>query len=166
MKKHGIKVGKLFNFKRAAGANKLLGMVKKSFPDIKYVCDAKQAVGVNVSKSDNELAVQNAPDKCAMAIAACRTFKSKRAFIGMNDSCLVFEDTVVRFKTPASVSREIVSFDRHHDFAKGSYRLSPMTPSHALGRKWKNHAKKNKSKLKRNITKKVPRHVTLHVRAL
>ena len=42
--------------------------------------------------------------------------------------------SAIRFATPERVQREIVSFDRHQDFAPGEYHLTPKSPSSRLGK--------------------------------
>jgi hypothetical protein len=48
----------------------------------------------------------------------------------------------VKYEVPESVAREIVSFDRHHDFRPGEYQLSAVPNSCRMGRKSGAHSGK------------------------
>jgi hypothetical protein len=120
------------------------------FPNVEHAVDADRAIEVSVSKKDCTDAKRLSPMECALARATKRELHADGVIIGMSSSYVIKGKTAVRFHTPASVQREIVSFDRHDDFAPGDYYLPPYSPSLQLG-KQKNHKRtphdsgKNKS---------------------
>jgi len=71
----------------------------------------------------------------------------------MTSSYVIKGKKALRFATPASVQREIVSFDRHGDFAPGDYTLVPKAPSSRLGHGYNKDGDHgtNKKPLKRKI---------------
>lgn len=110
-----------------------LAIVRKYFPKVKDVSDSKIGLTVAVSAKDGKYSVPGDPSKCALARACRRTRTVDGAIIGLSYSYIVHGTKAMRFKTSEGVSREIVSFDRHSDFAAGSYRLSPISKSNRLG---------------------------------
>lgn len=97
--------------------------------------DADESVLVTVTKHDNSSGRKKSPSSCALAKACVREMKVDGAIINLGFSYLIKGDTATRFKTSESVGREIVSFDRHQDFAAGkNYRLSKVGPSSRLDR--------------------------------
>ena len=114
--------------------NRVTRKIREAFPQVIEVYDALEGVRIDVSAKDRKGAEPQRPDACAFAKAACRTLKADGAYIGLKSSYVVFGKKAVRFSTPVTVSREIVSFDRHEDFASGVYRLSQVSPSQRLPR--------------------------------
>jgi len=103
------------------------GFLRQHFPKVKEVVDAVKGVQVAVLPRDNIEGRKNQPSECAMAKAMRRDFKADGVIIGLSTSYIIKGERAIRYETPESVSREITSFDRHHDFAQAStrYRLSP-----------------------------------------
>jgi hypothetical protein len=112
---------------------KLPRSVKRLFPQVTEAFDADKAVEVSVNKKDCRDSQRLNPSECALAHAAKRELRSDGVIIGMTSSYVIKGKTAIRFATPASVQREIVSFDRHQDFAPGDYYLTPKSPSSRLG---------------------------------
>ena len=110
-----------------------LAIVRKYFPKVKDVSDANVGLTVAVSTKDGKYSVPGDPSKCALARACRRSRLVDGAIIGLSYSYVIHGTKATRFKTSEGVSREIVSFDRHSDFAAGSYRLSPVSQSNRLG---------------------------------
>lgn len=108
--------------------------ITRSFPQVKRVLHAKKPVLVEVRPSDCREGKKLNTDECALAKATKRQFKADGVAIRLSDSFIIKGSTAIRFKTPETVKREIVSFDRHHDFAAGSYRLSSAPPDWAKSR--------------------------------
>lgn len=102
-----------------------LSLIQQYHPQVKSVVDAKQAVRVDVTKEDSVKGSKRAPNKCAMARAFEREKDYDGAVISTSVSYLIKGDKAVRYKTPEAVTREIISFDRHADFAPGRYSLKP-----------------------------------------
>jgi hypothetical protein len=99
--------------------------LKRLFPNVTKVVCANKGVKVTVNDKDCDTGTKGAATECAMARAMRRQYKADACVIRLSDSYLIHGDTAVRFRTPESVAREIVSFDRHHDFAPGEYHLGP-----------------------------------------
>jgi hypothetical protein len=102
--------------------------VKRLFPNVTEVVDSDVSADVLVTRKDcGKEARRKAPDECAMARALKRQYKADGAVIGISRSYLIRGDKAVRFLTPAS-------FDRHHDFAPGAYKLSAVPSVQRLGK--------------------------------
>lgn len=108
--------------------------VKRAFPQVTSAVDSTIPVEVSVSKRDCDNAEKLNPSECALARAAKRELHADGVIIGMSSSYVIKGKMAVRFHTPESVRREIVSFDRHQDFAPGDYYLSPKSPTSQLGK--------------------------------
>ena len=112
---------------------KLPRSIKKLFPQVTEAYDADKPVEVSVSRRDCKVSKRLNPTECALAHAAKRELKADGVIIGMGASYIIKGKTAFRFSTPESVKREIVSFDRHQDFAPGDYYLIPPSPSRRFG---------------------------------
>lgn len=131
---HGIKTGPSVPIDNGARGGNTAAYIKKHFPNVKTVSDAMEPVRIDVSLKDKQGATPHSHTNCAFARAAKRCLKTDGAYIGIDISYVVFGTHAIRFRTPATVAREIPSFDRHEDFASGIYRLSAMPPSRRIGR--------------------------------
>lgn len=132
---NGITIGRPFPIKKVARSNKMLSYMATRHPEIKTAHDALEPMQITVSPSDVKNGVKMNHTKCAMALASCKALKADDAYIGINMACLKFGTKLVRCRIPESVSREIVCFDRHHDFDPDkTYRLSAIPPNRQLGR--------------------------------
>lgn len=132
----------------------------KLYPNVKSVVDADEAVAIEVCKPDVTGAQSMDPTNCALARAVKREFNVDAAIIGISTSYIIKGDKAVRFATPESVSREIVSFDRHHDFEPGNYHLTPKSPTSRFGSQRgpssnKKSGNKKKIHIKRSRTSKI-----------
>jgi hypothetical protein len=107
--------------------------VRRMFPQVKFAVDADHAIDVSVNAKDCKEAEALNPSECALARAAKRELKADGVIIGLGASYVIKGDKAIRYHTPESVQREIVSFDRHHDFAPGDYHLPPKSPSVRFG---------------------------------
>jgi hypothetical protein len=111
-----------------------LARIQRQFPQVKEVTDATKAVILEVTQADVDGATKNDPKNCAMAKALERTHLADGAIIGIGVSYLIKGTEAVRYTTVPTVAREMVSFDRHKDFAPGkNYRLGPVPPGHRFG---------------------------------
>jgi len=143
-----------------------LTKVRKLFPHVKKVVDAKRSVLVNVSLRDNSAGRKKDFANCALAKACVRQKIADGAIIGLSTSYLIKGDVATRYKTSEGVSREVVSFDRSQKFAAGkNYCLSkiPKTMRFKDGRKGR---KGGKIKHNRNLMPHPKKHRTANVRKL
>lgn len=109
--------------------------ILRLFPDLTSCTDAKRPVGIEVKNRDVAGSKPGDPAACAMARAICREWHADAAVIGLTNSFVIKGKTAMRFKTPESVAREIVSFDREAGFSPGSYHLAPVPKSQRRSRK-------------------------------
>lgn len=107
-----------------------LKRIQELFPNVRRVRDAKRGVTIRVLPEDSTKGRRKDPQSCALARACVREHIADAAIIGVGSSWLVKGRVATRYKTSTGVGREIVSFDRHQDFAAGAdYRLSRIPPS-------------------------------------
>jgi hypothetical protein len=103
------------------------------FPQVTNCLDARTPVEITVKARDVARAEEGNPAACALALAACREYHVDHAVIGLSYSYIIKGSAALRFKTPVSIAREIVSFDRHGDFQPGTYALATVPPAQHLG---------------------------------
>ena len=139
--------------------------VRRLFPNVKFAVDADRPIEVLVEAKDCRDAESLNPSECALARAAKRELHADGVIIGMGASYVIKGDRAVRYHTPASVQREIVSFDRSHDFAPGTYYLPPKPPATRFGaEKQKKDSRKNHGNGPKTAKRKV--HTSARVRVL
>ncbi|SRR5712692_128581 len=96
--------------------------------------DADEDLNIEVFKSDVSKSKKNDPANCAAAVASKRILKTE---VEVHISRTYVKDPKkkawIRFVTPASVGREITSFDRSSIFEPGKYVLKAISPSQRLG---------------------------------
>jgi hypothetical protein len=134
----------------------------KLFPQVETTVDADYPIEVLVNQDDCDGATQLDPTNCALARAAKRDLKADAVVIGVGTSYIIRGKNAVRFNTPERVAREIVSFDRNHDFEPGVYKLIPKAPTSRLGRSTQYN--KSKGGANKTATRKV--HHSARVRIL
>lgn len=110
---------------------KALAIVQKYHPSVTRVVDAKRSIVITVTERDCKTAKRMAPDHCALATACEREYDG--AIISLSTAYLIKGTVAERYKVPHAVSREIVSFDRHQDFAAGDYWLNAPSETARLG---------------------------------
>ena len=99
------------------------------YPHVTSCHDAKRPVEVEIKEKDVSAATKKDATACAMANAICREWKVDEAVIGLSYSYVIKGGAAIRFITPPSVQREIVSFDRAKDFRPGKYHLGAIPKS-------------------------------------
>ena len=139
--------------------------VKRLFPQVIAAYDADKPVEISVNKKDCTDATALDPTECALAKAAKRELHADAVIIGMTSSYIIKDKTAIRFQTPQSVQREIVSFDRHKDFAPGDYYLTPKSKNARLGSGHATKAKNNHGN-PNNKTAKRKMHHSARIRVL
>lgn len=112
----------------------LRGLLAK-YPHLKTIEDATEPIQVNVTPKDQKGAKPWDLQDCAMARACKREQKIDGVYVQLTKAYLITGDHAVRYQVPESVSREIVSFDRHTDFALGTYRLSAVPKASRIGKR-------------------------------
>lgn len=122
---------------------------------------------VEVNKHDANSAKPNDPSNCAAAKAISRMMNTE---VDVHISRTYVKDKKrkvwIRYQTPQSVSREIVSFDRAAKFEPGEYSFPALTKSSRLGIWQEKYGKRNGSS--KNKTRTIPvrmYHTTTNVRA-
>lgn len=148
--------------KQQRPVHKVPRSVRRSFPQVEEVMDALRSVEVTVTSRDSSEGKKMKSTECALARAAKREYNADGMIIGLATSYIIRGKKALRFQTPPSVAREIVSFDRHHDFAPGKYSLSPKPPASRLGADWRSHGNSSGPKTQPAIA----RHATVRVRQL
>lgn len=126
-----------------------LGIVKRYFPNVKKVIDATESIDVRVTKRDCDSASSKMPEECAMAKAVKRHHSG--AIISNATSYVIDGDVATRYKTPMSVTKEIVSFDRNHTFEPGDYSLRAPAPTERLGPRIRPQHTKNRNNKRRRV---------------
>lgn len=151
---------------RKRGVRRLPRALKRLFPNVTEAVDSDRHVDVVVEKRDAREGTKRDPNECAMARAIKREYQADGAIIGMSYSYIIKKNKAIRFKAPASVRTEIVSFDRGHDFEAGEYSLSPIGEHNRLGTTYYKRAKEEHDRVGK-IRKVVhKRHQTTNVRVL
>jgi hypothetical protein len=114
--------------------NSAVCRVRKYFPQVNRVVDAKDTIEVSVTKKDSKSAMPKNPSQCALAQACCRELKADGAIINVGYSYVIKGDTATRYTTSVAVGREITSFDRGGGFEAGfDYKLSKVSASNRVG---------------------------------
>lgn len=107
--------------------------VQRLFPQVEAAFDADKPVEISVEAKDCKDGKKLNPSECALARAAKRELHADAVIIGITSSYVIKGTTAIRFATPETVAREIVSFDRNQDFAPGNYHLAVKSPSMRFG---------------------------------
>jgi hypothetical protein len=116
--------------------NSAVARVRKYFPSVNKVVDAKDTIEVSVTKKDSNTAKPKNPSQCALAQACVRELKADGAIINVGYSYVINGEVATRYATSVAVGREITSFDRGGEFEAGfDYKLSKVSPSNSLGSK-------------------------------
>jgi hypothetical protein len=118
---------------RPAGSALVPRVIKRRFPHVTRVVDATKPIHVSVTDADSDDAVSSDFEHCALARAACRQLKADGAVVSKRVVYVIIKDAAVRYDSSERIRQELVSFDRHHDFASGDYALNVKRPSERLG---------------------------------
>lgn len=136
------------------------------------VVDAKEPLLLEVKQRDIDKAVPMNSKVCAFARACERSMPVEAAFFFKSVAWLEYKDKIVRYLLPASMQKEIVSFDRSRKMEPGVYQLSAVHKTETLAAKEKKRARdiaaKRSHKTKGKLTKGRKRfqHKTTNVRGL
>lgn len=116
-------------------APRTVSAVRRYFPQVDRVADANKPLKIRVTEKHGESAKQMKHQACVLAKACEDVPEVDGAIIKTTTAFLIKGNMAIRYILPATVTREIVSFDRHNDFRPGEYQLSPMCKSHMLQNK-------------------------------
>lgn len=111
-----------------------LQIVRKFYPDVKRVVNAKKDIPVDITKGDLKAASTKDHKACAMAEACKRHLPVDGAIISTRTAYLIKGDTATRYDVPEYAAREIVSFDRGAGFTLGQYALRKPAKRAAYGK--------------------------------
>lgn len=111
--------------------SRALGIVRKYFPEVNKVADAKAPLSLEVTNRDQTIATRRAHKTCAMAVACKRKLNLDGVIISIKTAYMIKGKKAIRFAVPEHVSREIVSYDRGSSFEPGVYKLN--VPDVAIG---------------------------------
>jgi hypothetical protein len=128
----------------------------------KKVVDATKLLRIEITKQDAERGRNKDPGGCAAALAIVRSFKkegAKAARVHLGRIYVEYPDKWVRYKTPAGLKTEIVSFDRGRSskFMEGTYGLQPIPPTDRLGARAKTQGRTSSSDLTKSKRPKIAR---------
>lgn len=107
-----------------------LKIVQKYYPEVTKVIEAKKDATIEVTEADCKGARKKSPNSCALARAYSREYDG--AIVSLSTAYLIKDGVATRYQVPQAISRELVSFDRHHDFAPGEYKLKRPSKSFKL----------------------------------
>lgn len=137
--------------------------VKQEFPQVTKVRDSATPIKITVRASDEQRGHKLDASSCALARACRRQEKADGVIIRLRKAYIIKGNTAVRYCTTESIRREIVSFDRHGNFAPGVYVLSAVPQTQRLGvRPGRPRGSNNKNGKHSKFA--VHRHVTTGVR--
>lgn len=97
------------------------------------VVDATQDLEISITKNDVTNSRKKDPNNCAAARAIKREYKCKEVAVFLSRTFVKNRNKWVRYITPASISREITSFDRGASFEPGEYSLKRPCDAQKLG---------------------------------
>lgn len=129
-------------------AKHALNIVRKHFPNVDKVVDAKSKVTVHVTRSDEKTSKRKDSEGCAMAVAVKRQMKLSGVLIARKTAYLIKGTKAIRFQVPERVTREVISFDRGGGFDPGVYALNKPDKHYALGSR--RHTEGNPTQNKRH----------------
>lgn len=120
---------------------------------------------VEVNKHDANSAKPNDPSNCAAAKAIARMMNTE---VDVHISRTYVRDNKrkvwIRYQTPQSVSREIVSFDRAAKFEPGEYSFPAPAKCNRLGIWQEKYGKRKGSHHEPKKSNRMPYHTTTNIR--
>lgn len=95
----------------------------------KAIHDATRPQTIIITKDDVKKGATKDPGGCAAALACCRDLRASEARIHLTKTYVKIRNRWHRFRTPQSLQKEIVAFDRGGSFEPGEYVLQPILKS-------------------------------------
>jgi hypothetical protein len=137
--------------------------IQKKYPAVAKMVDGTKHVTIEVTNTDCNSAKRSDYQKCALANACNRALNPDGVVATRSTIYIIFGKKAVRYILPATLSREITSFDRGGFFAPGLYQLKKPW----AGNKLKNDYPPQKTQDVGVRGKKASlRHVTTGIRAI
>ena len=141
-----------------------LSTVNKFFPRVKKVTDATEKTIIEVTARDAASKAVKDYGACVMAVACKRKLHLDGVIIARSVAYMVKGDEAIRYLVPATVAREIVSFDRGSGFEVGTYELAKICKTHKLGERGGREIDPNRDHGDKKVRKF--RHVTANIRSV
>lgn len=143
----------------------IVGRIRQFFPQVNRVADSSKPLRVVVKECDIKNAEKGAEDNCAMAHALERELKCDGAIVRPKVAYIIRGNLAVKYSVPESVAREIVSFDRNHDFRAGEYQLTQVYPCRRMDAQQKRTDKASR-KHRRTVRRPLVAHITQGIRGV
>lgn len=118
------------------------------------IIDSDNDLEINITKNDVLRAKRNEPANCAAAIATKRIL-GKDVEVHISRTYVKSNKKWIRYLTPESIAREIVSFDRAGIFDPGNYIFKTPTISQRLGNPRSGHQISGKKNRKQHSTNNI-----------
>jgi hypothetical protein len=125
--------------------NTLLTQLRKHYPSINKVVDARKPLTVEVTKNDVKRGKKKDHDQCAIAKACMRSNHPDYVIAARSRIYIIKKGIATRYFTSPRIMREITSFDRGAQFTPGVYTLLAVPNSHKLSNKTKGSWRRTKS---------------------
>jgi hypothetical protein len=126
--------GKSLEEKRAEMKNRGMGTGNPKAETKIKVMEAKIPLEITIKKEDLKAAKPGDKDNCAVAKAIQRHLGTMDVSVGTKIISILKNNTLIRFKTPAKISKALPIFDKtgcwNLDF--GTYNLLPPSPAYTL----------------------------------
>jgi hypothetical protein len=117
------------------------------------VKNATRRQRLEITDNDVKTSDRKQPNSCAAAKACLRIPGIQKARIHISTAYLFNGKLWKRYRTPAAIGREIISFDRGANFTAGDYELRPLQPSHRARGKRMGGINRKKKITNRNVKK-------------
>ena len=144
----------------------IVGRIRAFFPQVNRVADSSKPLKVTVKTCDVTKAKSLEANDCAMAHAIERELKCDGAIVRPTVAWIIKGDLAIKYGVPGSVAREIVSFDRNHDFREGDYQLTQVCPCRRMDAKVKRTSSLPNRKHVRTVRRPLVSHITTGIRGV
>ena len=149
----------------AQRAPAIVGRIRAFFPEVDRVVDSTKSLNISVKECDVKKAKSLEANDCAMAHALERELKCDGAIVRPKVAYIIKGNMAIKYCVPESVAREIVSFDRNHDFRAGEYQLSAVYPCRRMDAVNKRTDKPGR-KHRRTVRRPMVTHITQGIRGV
>ena len=129
-------------------------IVRRYFPEVTSVKDAKENIVIEVTDKDNKSALVRNHKACAMAVACKKKMEADGVIVSISKAYVIVGKTATRYNVSDHAVREIVSFDRNAGFHPGEYQLNAPKGTKRLGHDSGGHGSKNGNGTKKKVHRK------------